>query len=108
MSILSTYGITFYSKVINGQKFNFCQLSDKNYYTLSFIGDLSNEEVDSLIDELQCSINSCGGINDYFLSDSVEGKIIAYQYSNMVINNILTLPMTDLLQIAQAWLAFIS
>jgi len=93
VSAMEKYGITFYAGETNGYKFNSCRFSNFNYVNLSFVS---------------CwSVTSGGNVDDRFSSDSVEDIVIAYQYPNVEIDNVLTIPMIDLLQIVQEWKAFI-
>jgi len=104
---MEKYGITFYAGETNGHKFNSYRFSNLNYVNLSFVSCLDTMDCEGLIDVLQGSVNSGGNVDDRFLSDSVEDRVIAYKYPNVEIDNVLTIPMTDLLQIVQAWKAFI-
>jgi len=107
VSAMEKYGITFYAGETNGYKFNSCRFSNFNYVNLSFVSCLSTNDCNGLIDDLQWSVISGGNVDDRFSSDSVEDIVIAYQYPNVEIDNVLTIPMIDLLQIVQEWKAFI-
>ncbi len=107
VSALEKYGISFYSGETNGYKFNSCRFSNLNYASLSFVSYLGRTDCNGLIGDLQWSVNSGGNADDHFSSDSIEDRVIAYQYPDVVIDDVLTISMTDLLQIVQAWKAFI-
>lgn len=75
---------------------------------LIFIDGLDQFECESLISDLERCINGQGNVDEGFFSDGVEHMTILYQYPNINIDNVLIMPMQDMKELLQEWLAFIS
>ena len=109
MSLKEKYGIVFYSQIISGVKYNTCNVTDSNYYNLSFISCFDSTETSQMIGDLNNCITYQYNISDTYESDSIENiHIIEYQYPNMLIDNIVTIPMTDLKELLQEWLTYLN
>lgn len=69
---------------------------------------LSNYEISGLIDELQKNVNFQSNIDEGFYSGSIEHMTIKYEYPNINIDNVLILPMTEMIELLEEWKEFIS
>ena len=75
---------------------------------LSFLNHLTKHDAECFIDDLTRSLFKQLNIDEGFFSDSVEDLDILYQYPNVNINHVLLLPMQDMKEILEEWLAFTS
>ncbi|SDE67241.1 hypothetical protein SAMN05216464_108163 [Mucilaginibacter pineti] len=107
MSQKDKYQLTFYSKIVNGRKYNLCQSSPGDYAVLSFLGSIDKIDGEALIYDLDACISRHINVSDGYLSDPVEYMTIGYEYPNVNINDVLSIPMSDLKELLQEWLAYI-
>ena len=107
MSVKEKYGIVFHSKIVEGIKYNICDVINPNYYNLSFINRFAANETSDMIDDLNRCITHQGNSSDFYQSDSIEYvHTIQYKYPDMIIDDIL-IPMKDLKELLNEWLIFI-
>ena len=111
MSKRTQYGLEFYNRSINSRKINICQLKTQdggNNSLLSFMTHLSINDCQNFIADLTGCLAGHTNVDEGFLSDSVEDINISYNYPNVIIEDILIIPMQDLKDLLQEWLEFIS
>lgn len=103
------YGLEFYKKWVQDRERPFITQKVYRSYNsvLSFIGRLDITDTESFIYDLNRSIELRGNSDEGFFSDSVEDLQILYQYPNINIENVITIPMTDMKEILEEWLEFI-
>lgn len=76
---------------------------------LSFIGDLDKAETESFIEDMQrCITTQSNYLDEGFIPYNAEFMEIKYQYPNVNIDDILLIPMTDMKELLEEWLGFIS
>lgn len=94
---------------LNGAKANVCNVTNPNYYNLSLIARFDASETSQMIDELNDYIKFQSDSIDFYQSDSIENiNTIEFQYPNVIIDDFITIPMSDLTELLQEWLTFIS
>ena len=108
MSQKDRYQLTFYSKIVNGGKYNLCQSSPGDFAALSFLSSIGKIDSEALIYDLDACISRHINVSEGYLSDPVEYMTIGYEYPNVNLNDVLLIPMTGLKELLQEWLAYIN
>ncbi|RYX81614.1 hypothetical protein EON73_04710 [bacterium] len=111
MSIQSQYGLSFNKTMnSNGDLIPFVSQINRIGYNsvLTLISLINIQECQSFIRDLDRCINEKGNIDEGFFSDSVENRTILYNYPNVIIDDLFTIPMVDLKHLLGEWLSFIN
>ncbi|MEO3406226.1 hypothetical protein AAFN85_20095 [Mucilaginibacter sp. CAU 1740] len=110
MSLKDKYQIDFI-KDERKVKPNICVQKNPGHYEnshLHFLDLLDANECRGFIYDLDSCIDGQSNVDEGFRSDSVDNQDIRYCYPNVVINDILTIPMVDMRGLLQEWLDFIN
>lgn len=112
------YGLLFNKKIIKDFGFSYSIYVKFGFQAnsyLTYLGSMGTYETQSLIYDLNASINNGNNYEEDFFSDSTEMLKIVFDYPNIKIENqsfagnfVYTIPMQDLKEIMEEWLVFIS
>ena len=107
------YELVFQKRSIDGYgvlPFVFQKVEGGSNSALLFIGKLNRFEIESLIYDLDQSLIDGQNFDELFLSDSIEDITItiAYDYPNVIINNLLIISMQNLKRLLNEWNHYIS
>ncbi|MDN3548821.1 hypothetical protein [Mucilaginibacter aquaedulcis] len=101
--------LTFHSKIIDGEQYNFRQsFSNEESSVVNFLKRIDKFDGEGLINDIAKCIAKSINIDGYFISDSFEDMTVNYEYPKVSINDVFLISMTNLKELLQEWLAFIS
>jgi hypothetical protein len=111
MSKLNKYTLKFVKrKLSDGSVYPIViqEVKGSDNSVLVFINGLDKHDCESFIYDLDRCIEGQANADEGFFSDSVEHIKIIYNYPNINIDDILSMPMQDMKELLEEWLNFIN